>query len=103
MEALLRDSPAPVVAVSPLVGGQAVKGPTAKIMAELGLACSPAAVAEHYRGLVDGFVLDQRDADSGDLPNVAISVTDTLMKDEGDRERVAAAALALADSLANKA
>lgn len=103
MEALLRDSPAPVIAVSPLVGGRAVKGPTAKIMGELGLECSPSAVAEHYRGLIDGFLLDQRDVDSTELANVPVGVTDTLMKGNGDRERVATAALALADRLADRA
>src|SRR6516165_140331 len=49
---------APVIAVSPIIGGRALKGPTAKMMAELGLTPSAAAVAERYRGLIDGYVMD---------------------------------------------
>ncbi len=99
MRALLRDCGAPVVAVSPLVGGKAVKGPTSKIMAELGLDGSAAAVVDHYRDVIDGFVLDEKDAHlAGSLP-VPVGVTDTLMQGDEDRDRVASAALALADQL----
>ena len=52
---------APVVAVSPIVAGMALKGPTAKIMAELALPLSAVAVAEHYRELLDGFIVDHSD------------------------------------------
>ncbi len=53
----------PALAVSPIIAGQAVKGPTAKMMPELGLAPSAATVARHYEGLIDGFVVDTLDAD----------------------------------------
>ena len=53
---------APVVAVSPIIGGRAVKGPTAKMMAELGMTPSAAAVAERYGDLLDGYVMDIADA-----------------------------------------
>ena len=53
---------APVVAVSPIIGGRAVKGPTAKMMAELGMTPSAAAVAERYGDLIDGYVMDVEDA-----------------------------------------
>lgn len=53
---------APVVAVTPIVGGAAIKGPTAKIMRELGLEVSPVTVAQMYKGLIDGYVLDVQDA-----------------------------------------
>jgi LPPG:FO 2-phospho-L-lactate transferase len=59
----VRTCRAPVVAVSPLVGGQALKGPTAKIMQELGLPLSALTVAAHYRDLLDGFIVDQCDVD----------------------------------------
>ena len=62
MRELLRRAAAPVIAVTPLVGGRAVKGPTAKIMAELGVPRSAAAIASHYGDLIDGFVLDAADA-----------------------------------------
>src|SRR5579863_628107 len=58
----LRAAPAPVVAVSPLIGGKAVKGPTAKMMAELGLPVTAAAVAAHYRDILDVYVADEADA-----------------------------------------
>ena len=52
---------APVIAVTPIIGGQAVKGPAAKLMRELGLEVSPAGVAEHFKDLIDAFVLDNAD------------------------------------------
>lgn len=57
---------APVVAVSPIVGGKALKGPAAKMMDELGVPASAEAVAEHYRGLVDVMVVDWKDAGAHD-------------------------------------
>lgn len=88
---------APAVAVSPIVGGQAVKGPTAKLMSELGLPVTPATVADHYRGLIDGMLCDERDA-VGAI-GIPIRSADTLMKTIEDKARVAEAALALADRL----
>jgi LPPG:FO 2-phospho-L-lactate transferase len=90
---------APVVAVSPIIGGRAVKGPTAKMMAELGIPASARAVAEHYGDLPDGFVLDQADADQApeiDLPCLA---TQTLMTSEADKRTLAAEILAFARRL----
>ena len=58
----LKDCAAPVVAVSPIVSGAALKGPTAKMMQELGETVSAASVARHYRAIIDGFVLDPLDA-----------------------------------------
>jgi LPPG:FO 2-phospho-L-lactate transferase len=87
----LRDAPAPVVAISPLIGGKAVKGPTAKIMAELGLALANDSIAEHYGDVLDGLLIDSADSPlSGDLP---WAQTQTLMTNDIDRERVAHAAL----------
>lgn len=87
----------PAVAVSPIVGGKAVKGPTAKLMGELGVPVSPAAVARHYAGLIDGMLVDERDG-TDDI-GVATSSADTLMITLADRIRVAEAALALAARL----
>ncbi|MGR9092001.1 MAG: 2-phospho-L-lactate transferase [Gammaproteobacteria bacterium] len=53
---------APVIAISPIVDGAAIKGPTAKMMQELSVPASAEAVAAHYQGLVDGFIIDERDA-----------------------------------------
>ena len=55
---------APIVAVSPLIGGQAVKGPTAKIMAELGVPANSASIARHY-GFLDGLIIDEADRARG--------------------------------------
>lgn len=93
----LERSTAPIVAVSPIVGGKAVKGPTAKLMSELGIEISPASVAAHYEGLIDGMLVDIRDG------QVALGIetrsADTLMVTLDDRVRVAAEALALARDL----
>jgi LPPG:FO 2-phospho-L-lactate transferase len=82
----------PGVAVTPIVGGQALKGPAGKMLAELGLPVSPVAVAEVYAGLVRGFVLDVVDAalepQIGAL-GLSVLVTDTVMKTEADRARLA--------------
>ena len=91
---------APVVAVSPIIGGRAVKGPTAKMMAELGVATTATAVARRYRGLLDGYVIDHTDAaDAGEL-GILVTVAHTLMTTLADREALARHVLATADALA---
>ncbi len=99
MRALLKAAGAPVIAVSPLVGGQAVKGPTAKIMRELGVPLTPAAIARHYAGLIDGIVVDTRDAAAVGEIDCHVKVTDTLMNSLADRERLAREVLTLASAL----
>ena len=85
----LAECAAPVVAVSPLIGGQAVKGPTAKIMAELGMPQTQASIVRHYDGLLDGIMIDSADdAEAASLP-VATRTTRILMSSLGDRERLA--------------
>lgn len=78
----LRACSAPVIAISPIVGGAAVKGPTAKMMRELGLQCTPTAVVNHYQDFLDGFILDQRDVANRDCIAGRVThlqVADTLM------------------------
>jgi LPPG:FO 2-phospho-L-lactate transferase len=99
----LRETRAPVVAVSPLIGGQAVKGPTAKIMRELGLVASAPVIARHYAGLIDGFVLDEADAALAAEIEVPGHVTRTLMVTLEDRVRLARETLTFAQSLAGEA
>jgi LPPG:FO 2-phospho-L-lactate transferase len=85
----LRACRAPVVAVSPIIGGNAVKGPTAKMMAELGLPVGAAAVAHHYGDILNHYVVDEVDADEvGDL-DPATTVAHTLMESIADREALA--------------
>ena len=94
----LTQTRAPVVAVSPLIGGQAVKGPTAKLMGELGQAVNNDSIAAHYVEILDGLLIDSGDACS--VPGLAVEHTDTLMNTLDDKVRVAKAALALAFALA---
>lgn len=85
----LHTAKCPRIAVTPIIAGRAVKGPTAKIMGELGIPVSPLSIAEHYRGLLDGFVLDERDAALASQFDLPIEMTDTLMSATADNERVA--------------
>ncbi|WP_422342762.1 2-phospho-L-lactate transferase [Parasphingorhabdus sp.] len=93
----LQETPAPVVAVSPLIQGKAVKGPTAKLMGELGLETSNQSIASHYGTWLDAMVVHGKDTAPANLP---VSRTDTLMTSSKDRERVAEAALQLAKEIA---
>ena len=79
-----------VVAVSPIVGGKALKGPAAKMFSELGISPSAAAAAGHYGPVLDGFVIDEEDRQyAGEIEKMGIRVlaTDTIMRDADDRER----------------
>ena len=74
-----------MIAVSPIVGGLAIKGPAAKMMTELGVPPTPIAVAKHYGSLLSGFVLDQTDHEQAkDIPIPSI-VTQTIMLTLQDR------------------
>ena len=92
-EALERRS-VPAVAVSPLIGGRAVKGPADAMMTRLEGGTTPAHVAGCYEGLIDALVIDEADADGAELDCVRTIVTRTLMDDAEGRLRVAEAALA---------
>lgn len=83
----------PCVAVTPLIGSAAVKGPTAKIMAELGLPLDVSAIVSHYAGLIDGFVLDAVDGGRAGSLGVDTHVTNTLMRTLDDRIALAEATL----------
>jgi LPPG:FO 2-phospho-L-lactate transferase len=95
----LASSASPVIAVSPLIAGEAVKGPTAKIMRELALEVSPLTVARHYAPLVDGFVLDQADAALAAQFEVPVHIAPTLMRDLADKEHLAREVLGFAAML----
>jgi LPPG:FO 2-phospho-L-lactate transferase len=93
----LRACAAPVVAVSPIIGGKAVKGPTAKMMAELGLPVDAAAIARHYGDILDLYIADETDANEvGDL-GVPVALARTLMVSLEDREALARVVLEAAD------
>ena len=92
----LRRCRAPVAAVSPIIGGKAVKGPTAKIMAELGLPIGAAAIARHYVDILDLFVADEADADIVAELEIPVILTRTLMVTLEDRDALARGVLTAA-------
>ena len=77
------------IAVSPIIGGKTVKGPAAKMFAELGIEPSALAVAEHYENLLTGIVVDSLDTELAKQIRIPTLVTDTLMNSNADRARVA--------------
>lgn len=116
MRAALKVAKAPVIAVSPIIAGRAVKGPTAKMMAELGLAADVRTIVAHYGDILDGYVIDTTDLvrtvagqygdildgylinTKGEFDMPAI-VVPTLMKTLADREALAKSVLDFADVL----
>ena len=94
---------APRVAVTPIVGGQAIKGPAAKMLAELGHDVSALGVARYYRDWVDGFVLDAKDAGLArdiEALGLKVRIADTMMRNDDDKRRLAAQVLEFVDELA---
>lgn len=90
----------PVIAVSPLIGGQALKGPAAKMYRELGIAPRSSAVADHYRDFLTGFIFDWRDQEELEIIErwrIIPMLTDIIMKDEQDRVRFAGEVLEFAE------
>jgi len=86
----------PVYAISPIIGGQTVKGPAAKMYGELGIEPSAFAVASHYRDLLTGFIFDQIDMqliENVKSLDIQTYVTNTLMTSHDDRKRLAAEVL----------
>ncbi|HRK90539.1 MAG TPA: 2-phospho-L-lactate transferase [Anaerolineales bacterium] len=89
---VIKNMDKPVVAVSPIIGGKTVKGPAAKMYAELGIEPSALAVANHYRTILAGFVLDNADSNIESVIKdlkIKTLVTDTLMNQPADRKRLA--------------
>ncbi len=102
----MRDSGAPIIAVSPIVAGMAIKGPAAKMMKELKLPVSALAVASHYSerypGLLSGFVMDSSDAKLADeiaATGVTVATTNTIMTTRRDKQTLAGFVLAMAEQL----
>ncbi|TES89927.1 MAG: 2-phospho-L-lactate transferase [Anaerolineales bacterium] len=89
----------PVIAVSPIIGGKALKGPVTKMYAELGITPTAHAVAEHYGDLLAGFVLDEVDRNLTKDLGLRTLVTDTIMKSMEDRTRLGEAVLSFARDL----
>jgi LPPG:FO 2-phospho-L-lactate transferase len=102
MRGWIKHTGAPVIAVSPIVGGAAIKGPAAKIMQELGVQPSVTSVAAHYRGLIDGLVIDTiDDVHVADIQamGIATNVTGTVMRSIEDRKTLAQDCLTFLQSI----
>jgi LPPG:FO 2-phospho-L-lactate transferase len=91
MRERIRNSKAVKIAVSPIVGAKAIKGPAGKMFHELGVEPSALAVAKRYEGLLDAFMIDRVDeGESGEITalGMRVLVTDAVMWNEWDRERL---------------
>jgi LPPG:FO 2-phospho-L-lactate transferase len=100
LKAALAAAQVPVVAVSPIIAGKAVKGPAAKIMAELGLSADSRSIARYYAGLVDGFIIDAMDrALAAEMP-LPVKVVNTLMQTLEDKIALAGVCLSFCAELA---
>lgn len=100
MREALRNSSAKIIAVSPIVGGAAIKGPAAKMLGELGLEVSAASVCRHYQDFLDSFVIDELDVklrDSLEKSGLEVAVTNTMMTTLDDKQRLARFVLGLVD------
>ncbi|MEX2479634.1 MAG: 2-phospho-L-lactate transferase [Gammaproteobacteria bacterium] len=101
LRAALAACRAPIIAISPIVAGDAIKGPTAKIMHELGLPQHAGAVARHYGTLIDGFIIDECDRDlCGEIAHADLRVisAQSVMRTLDDRINLAHTALELLQS-----
>jgi LPPG:FO 2-phospho-L-lactate transferase len=96
------ESGAKIVAVTPIVGGAAIKGPAAKNLRELGYPVSATTVAKHYQGLIHGFVLDKRDREETkqiEKLGIAVLVAETIMNDLETKIQLAEKTLQFAKSI----
>ncbi len=98
----IKAHPAPTIAVTPIIGGQSVKGPTTKMMQELGMEQSALTIAQNYADLIDGFVLDEQDANlKCDIQKLGLQVklAQSLMQSLDDRINLARSCLDFSRSL----
>ena len=92
IKSYIQSSAAPVIAVSPIVAGKALRGPAAKIMNEMGIPVSVTSVAQHYQPLIDGLIIDERDktmASEIQSMGIEVEVTNTIMKTDADKVQLA--------------
>lgn len=99
MREAIRSCPRPVIGVSPIVGGQAIKGPAAKMMKEMGEMISPLTVADHLQDILDAFVIDDADSDVAAVVGFPTLITDTIMHDDASRARLAAAIVSFSQEI----
>ena len=98
----LKAAKVPIVAVSPIVGGKAIKGPAAKMMDEVGLPSSALGIAKHYGNLIDGLIIDKKDSelvDAVSATGIDVRVKQTLMESDEDEKELAFEAIKFAELL----
>jgi len=103
MRDALEAASAPIVAVSPIIGGEALKGPAAQMLSGLGHEVSAASVAAIYAGLVDGMIIDRVDealAPRIEALGMRVHITETIMRSDADRAALAQESLAFAQAIA---
>jgi LPPG:FO 2-phospho-L-lactate transferase len=98
----IKNAAAPVIGVSPIIDGNAVKGPTAKIMLELGRAVNTETIVTHYRDLIDALVIDESDGRDIAGIRMPIMATRTKMESLADRIRLGREVIGYGDSLTQK-
>jgi LPPG:FO 2-phospho-L-lactate transferase len=94
----------PVVAISPIVGGAAIKGPAAKIMGELGIDVSAQGIASHYSEIIDGLIIDSCDTELQTAiaaHGITVGVTQTVMRDAKDKAALARYTIEFLDTLSD--
>jgi len=96
----LRATSAPVVAVAPIIGCRAIKGPTGKMMRELGLEVSAMAIGRRYGDLLDAYIVDHSDEAAASRLKIPVVATQALMQTLSDREALAHVVLETADCVA---
>ena len=96
MRDAIRAAAAPVIGVSPIIGGSAVKGPTAKMMRELGLDVSNRGIEGHYGDIVDAWIIDSADAEDATGFDRPVRVSPTLMRTDPDKDALARTVLGFA-------
>ena len=92
----------PTVAVSPIIGGDSVKGPTAKIMEEMGLEVNVITIANHYQDLIDGLIIDNTDVEyvqAIESSGIKVKVSNILMNNNDDKTRLAEEAIEFLNEL----
>ncbi|MBT8423031.1 MAG: 2-phospho-L-lactate transferase [Gammaproteobacteria bacterium] len=106
LQSTLLNSSAPTIAVSPVVAGKAIKGPTAKLMRELGVRDGVLGIAEHYAGIIDALIIDRQDAEYEEAIKalgLRVGITDTVMKDLSDKTALAQFVIEFAATVAGRA
>ena len=99
---LIQNLKKPRIAISPIVDGDSIKGPTSKIMQEMGIEVSCSSIAKHYQGLIDGIIIDQSDeAQVNNIEKMGIQVklANIIVKTKTEKNKLAQESLEFLDEI----